>query len=421
MERWTRRLFRVVVGSFALVAVSVGAAAESDPIVEKALKLNEITGAGPMEGQLRVLFKNEAETKKLVAVAVKMLKDDPKQFNFNGAFLLARSAHFVKDFDAAQAFYKFASEDAFKVQSSSKIIQVYDGLIDMFIENKKFDDAIKACRDFLGIENLDRTSPINRVKPFVMERMIQSLAKKGKLDEAVKLTDELIDADGDGWYFVRLKAEVFREVGQLEDAAKMYEETLERLRKLRDIEDDRRDRFSRGIRYALSAVYIDLKKVDKAAEELQALVKKYPDNPTFKNDLGFIWADHDMKLDESEKLIREAIEEDRKQRKEIDDLPPEEDKDNPAYLDSLGWVLFKKKNFKEAKKHLEEAVKSKEGQHIEILDHLAEVHMALGEKADAIKVWEQAAKVDPETLTKRDRDRQSAVQKKLDAAKQSKK
>ena len=38
-----------------------------------------------------------------------------------------------------------------------------------------------------------------------------------------------------------------------------------------------------------------------------AYVKKHPKNPTYKNDLGFIWCDHDMKLPESEKLIREAI------------------------------------------------------------------------------------------------------------------
>jgi len=246
------------------------------------------------------------------------------------------------------------------------------------------------------------------------------LAKKGKVDEAVKLTDELIEADGDGWYFVRLKAEVFREAGQLEDAVKSYEDALGRLRKLKDVDDDRRDRFIRSVRYSLSAVYVDLKQIDKAAGELQALVKKYPENPTFKNDLGFIWADHDMNLDESEKLIREAIEEDRKQRKMMDDLPKEDDKDNPAYLDSLGWVLYKKKDYKEAKKNFLEAIESKEGQHIEIFDHLAETLIKLGEKDEAIKVWERAMKEEPETLSKRDQERRTSVEKKLKSIKDAK-
>ena len=106
------------------------------------------------------------------------------------------------------------------------------------------------------------------------------------------------------------------------------------------------------MRYILSGVYVDLKQIDKAAEQLETLLKDDPDNPTYLNDLGFIWADHDMKLDEAEKLIRKAIDKDREQRKKIEDLPKDEDDDNAAYLDSLGWVLYKKKEYKEAKKYL---------------------------------------------------------------------
>ncbi|MCE9530559.1 MAG: tetratricopeptide repeat protein, partial [Planctomycetes bacterium] len=292
-------------------------AEENDPYREKALRLNDITGTGPLEGQLRLLVKDEAGSKKLVEAAITMAKDKPQPFNYTACFLLARAAHSGKNFDGAQAFYKLASEQAFKVQSAAKIIQVYDGLIDVFYENKKFDDAIKACKEFLEIDNPDRTSPINRVKPFVMERMIQSLGKKGKLDDAVKLTNELIEADGDGWYFVRLKAEIYRDAGKLDDSIKSYEEAIERLGKLKDVEEERRDRFARGLRYALSGVYVEQKKIEKAAEQLQALLKKDPDNPTFNNDLGFIWDEHDLHLDESEKLIRKAIEDERKLRKKL--------------------------------------------------------------------------------------------------------
>jgi tetratricopeptide (TPR) repeat protein len=413
-QTWTLLL----VVSIAAFASPGGNARAADSERDIALKLNEITGTSSIEGRLRQLIRDEAGTKKLIEAAVKMAKEKPQPFNYTAAFVLARAAHVNKDFAAAETFFKIASEQAMKLQSANKILQVYDGLIDLFYDNKKYDDAIKACREFLDLNNSDPTNPINRAKPFVMERMIQSLAKKGKTDEALKLAQELVDADEDGWYFVKLKAEVYREVGKLDDAAKTYLDTLERISKMKDIEEERRDRFSRGVRYALSGVYVELKKIDKAAEQLQALLKKDPDNPTFNNDLGFIWADHDMNFDESEKLIRKALEEDRKQRKKIEDLPPEEDKDNPAYLDSLGWVLYKKKNYKEAKKYLLEAMEQKEGQHIEILDHLADVHMALGEKEDAIKVWEKALKL--EDVSKRDKQRREDVEKKLKVARGSK-
>ncbi|HEV3143292.1 MAG TPA: tetratricopeptide repeat protein [Gemmataceae bacterium] len=51
---------------------------------------------------------------------------------------------------------------------------------------------------------------------------------------------------------------------------------------------------------------------------------------------------------------------------------------------------------------------------MEILDHLADVHMALGEKAEAIDVWKKALDTDPET--KRDHKRMEEIRKKLKAA-----
>ena len=49
-------------------------------------------------------------------------------------------------------------------------------------------------------------------------------------------------------------------------------------------------------------------------------------------------------------MIRKAIEVDRIQRRE----DPEDDQDNAAYLDSLGWVLFRKGKPEEALEWLEE-------------------------------------------------------------------
>mgnify|MGYP002384459517 CR=1 FL=1 len=237
------------------------------------------------------------------------------------------------------------------------------------------------------------------------------MALKGKTEDALKMTENLIEKDKGGWYFVRLKAEVLREAEKYTDAADAYLESIERIKKSKTLEEDQQKGFIRRMRYSLSGVYVDAKQIDKGAEQLQTLLKDDPDNPTYLNDLGFIWADHDMKIEESEKMIRKALEKDREQRKKIEDLPKEDDVDNAAYLDSLGWVLYKKKDYKEAKKYLLEAAKPKEGHHIEIYDHLADVHMALGEKAEALKVWKDALKL--EISGKRELERKKAVEKKI--------
>jgi predicted Zn-dependent protease len=141
---------------------------------------------------------------------------------------------------------------------------------------------------------------------------------------------------------------------------------------------------------------------------LKALLAKEPNNPTYNNDLGFIWADHGKNLAEAEKLIRRAIDEERKLKKK---LKLDATKDNASYLDSLGWVLFKQGKAKEAKPYLLQAVKEKDGQNIEIYDHLGEVHMALGEKAEALTAWKKG--VDIAGPGKRDQKRKTEMVKKL--------
>jgi uncharacterized protein HemY len=77
-------------------------------------------------------------------------------------------------------------------------------------------------------------------------------------------------------------------------------------------------------------------------------------------------------------------------------------------------VLYKKKEYKEAKKYLVDATKLRGGKNMEIYDHLADVHMALGEKEDAIKVWKDALKI--EDISKRDQERRKSIEKKVSEA-----
>jgi tetratricopeptide (TPR) repeat protein len=409
-----RALYRPLLLTVALAAlVAARSAADDDPMREKAVKLNQTTGEAAVRGRIIELIKDEAGTKKLLPVAAKMLKDEkPSPLNYNACYILAKAAQAFKETDTALAFYRHCAQEATKLGSASKIVDVFDGMIDLYSGSKKYNEAIEACKEFLDIPVEDLDNPINQYKPFILEKLVLATARKGKVDDALKQTEDLIEKDKGGWYFVRLKAEVLQIGERYADAADTYLETIERLKKNTKLEPEVRDKFLKQMRYILSGVYVDLKQIDKASEQLEALLKDDPDNPTFLNDLGFIWADHDMKFDEAEKLIRKAIDKDREQRKKVEDLTKEEDVDSAAYLDSLGWVLYKKKDYKEAKKYLQDATKLPEGKHIEIYDHLADTHMALGEKSEAIKVWKDALALEKE-LSKRDQERKKTIEKKL--------
>jgi len=408
-----RALYRPLLVAVALaVAAAPRAAAADDPLRDKAISLNRTTGDTAIRARVLELIKDEAGTKKLLATAAKMVKDEkPSPLNYNACYILAKAAQAQKDVDTALVFYRACAQEATKLGSASKVIDVFDGMIDLYAGAKKYDEAIAACQEFLNIEVEDLENPIAQMKPFIMEKLILVMTKKGKVDEALKLTENLIEKDKGGWYFVRLKAEVLQDAEKHGDAADAYLEAMERLEKSKKPDDEVKKKYLKEMRYRLSGVYVDLKQIDKGAEQLEILMKEDPDNPTFLNDLGFIWADHDMKIDEAEKLIRKAIDKDREQRKKLEDLTKDEDVDNPAYLDSLGWVLFKKKEYKDAKKYLLDATKLEGGKHIEIYDHLADTHIALGDKAAAIKVWKDALEL--KDVSKRDQERRKMIEKKL--------
>lgn len=396
------------------LAVHSTCRADDEDLTKKIQQLNAITGNDNVTEKVKELVnpKNTAATEKLLKAAEEMLKTNPKAFQYNGSVIIARTSLGLKKYDMSLKFYKHCAQIAKRIQSTTKLAESFEGQIGLLYELKKYEDAEKLCQEFLELEGDDE---LEKTKPIIMEQMIQLQTRQGKIKDALKLTDTLIRLDENGWYFVRLKGWVLHEAGRHDESVKTYLEAITRLEKAEKLPPEIRQRYTERTRYTLSGVFVDIGQIDKAAEQLQILLKAQPNNPSYNNDLGYIWADHNMNLDESEKLIRKALDEDRKQRKVIADILPSEDRDKAAYLDSLGWVLFKKKQFAEAKKHLLEAVKDKdEGQHIEILDHLADVHMALNEKAEAIAVWKKCMEVDANT--KRELKRRDEVEKKLKAA-----
>lgn len=412
-------LLAVAVGFAALAGGPARAADDNKELREELLKLNSVTGEEAQKTKLRALAKDKEKSKKLVAEAGKMLKeakgkDNP--FNFNGGLMIARLAHFNKQYETAEPFYESLVETATKLKSGSKMVDAYEGLIDLYWETKKYAQVSETCQKFvddMGPEEYERA------KPFILERLVQSTAKEGKFDEALKLADLLVESSPEAeWYFLQTKGWVLREQGKLPAAIDAYNSALEKVDLTSALKGEAKDKMKDRVRYILTGLYVDAKDVDKAAKHLQTLIKRNPDNPTFKNDLGFIWCDADTNLEEAEKLIKEAIDLDKKEKEKLKkEEKIDEVKPNAAYLDSLGWVLFKQKKYKEALEPLKlAAADDEDGSHLEIWDHLADCHMALGEKKEAIAAWEKALKF--EDLSKRDGERRRKVSEKLRKARE---
>ena len=68
--------------------------------------------------------------------------------------------------------------------------------------------------------------------------------------------------------------------------------------------------------------------------------------------------------------------------------------DNPAYLDSMGWVLFRLGQFAEARTYLDRAVALPTGQDSTIFEHLGDVLDKLDLREEAITAWRKAAELE---------------------------
>jgi tetratricopeptide (TPR) repeat protein len=409
----SRRQFHPFLAVVAVLVTAVLAVAAPAPdekeLRKQALKLNDVTGETPIKGQIQALVEDSDATKKMLTVAQEMAKEKEQPFNYNACYILATAAYRLREYNPSEAFYRLAAKQALDLKSGKKLSESYVGLINVLYLNKKFDESEKVCRDFLELAG-DPT--VENSQGYVLRRMIEAMGKQKKFEEANGLVDKLLKLQPDNWLTLELKAELLHEQEKNEEAAKTYEEVLTKIAKDDKLEDKDKTELGHEIRYIAANVYLDLNKLDKFTEHFETLLKEDPDNATYNNDLGFVWADHDMNLEKAEVLIRKALELDRKQRKE-EKVKPEEDRDNAAYLDSLGWVLFKQKKYKEALEPMLEAVKVKEGQHVEILDHLGEIHMALGEKDKALAAWKKGVEVAGDS--KREKERKAAVEKKIKA------
>ena len=95
------------------------------------------------------------------------------------------------------------------------------------------------------------------------------------------------------------------------------------------------------------------------------------------NDLGYLYADRGKDLEKAEAMIRKAV---------------DEEPENGSYLDSLGWVLFKRGKVKEAVEPLVKASKAATTD-ATIYDHLGDVYFRLGDHARAKAAWSDAEKI----------------------------
>ncbi len=99
-------------------------------------------------------------------------------------------------------------------------------------------------------------------------------------------------------------------------------------------------------------------------------------------------------------------------------MATEDDRDNSAYVDSLGWVLFRRGQIDDARKELERATTLDESGDPVIYDHLGDVYQRLKMRPEATRAWQRALELYNQGVRGKDDERVRDIRRKIDQAKE---
>ena len=247
--------------------------------------------------------------------------------------------------------------------------------------------------------------------------LVQANLTARRFDRAETLAREALARDPDQPRMVRLRAQALLKSGKVADANKLLEDAVAREPKSREFvvgladlyaDQKRTDDALRLLGQARQAfgddqslamrfanVYEGGGRLDDAEKELRKLMAEDPLDADAMNSLSYMFAEHNVRLDEAVDLARRALK-----------LEP----GNPAYLDTLGWALYKQGKIEDAAEPLGKSAAILIGNSV-IQDHHGDVLAKRGRTADAVAAWQRALSGDGESIDR------TAIEKKIKANK----
>jgi tetratricopeptide (TPR) repeat protein len=216
-------------------------------------------------------------------------------------------------------------------------------------------EAIGRDRD--AIDWYDRVH--GAARPDADLRRAALLGEAGQLDEARELLDAVRalpdpQRSEQAWL---VETELLYGAGRGDEALALYNDALVEMPG------------SSALLYGRAMTAVRMDRIDLAEQDLRTLIQREPDNALALNALGYTLSDRTDRQREAYRLIERALA-----------LDP----DNPAILDSMGWVLYKLGRPEQALPYLERAVDGDFNP--EIVAHIVDVLWTL-ERFEEARGW----------------------------------
>jgi tetratricopeptide (TPR) repeat protein len=229
-------------------------------------------------------------------------------------------------------------------------------LIDTYRENRDIDKAIAKTKKTLGASPKDDGLTV---------QLAMLYGEKLDAASATPLLQSLLRNDDSDF-------EVYLDLAQVLERCKKYPEAEQDAQKALGLAKDSSSKESAW--FMLGIIYERQKKWDLAEGEFKKALAANPTNAAVLNYYGYMLADRGLRLDEATSMIQRAV---------------QQDPNNGAYLDSLGWAYYKQNKLTEAEENLRKAVEHQMHDPT-ILAHLGDVYAKMGQKDRAVDLWERS-------------------------------
>jgi tetratricopeptide (TPR) repeat protein len=312
--------------------------------------------------------------------------------------------------DAAAAFLKATVAEARRDYAAAAA--ELEKLLQRTKENEDAEQRVANDRMFLvhlglAYQQLDRQAEAadiygrafdlsGKTEPGLVAQRVDALVRAKDLDRALAEAREARKRFPDEAQMVTLEAGVLREKGQIDAAVALAEglrkrsagkfeplvevaEFYQRAKRFGDAEQvlvEARKVDPKDLRalFLLGAVLERQKRHDAAEAVFREALGVEPESAPVLNYLGYMNADRGVRVEEALGLIERALK-----------LDP----DNSAYLDSMGWALYRLDRLDQAEQQLRRAV-AKGSTNAVVLAHLGDVLGRRGNLSEALDYWRQA-------------------------------
>jgi tetratricopeptide (TPR) repeat protein len=229
--------------------------------------------------------------------------------------------------------------------------------------------AERMGRTDLALEGYEKLAEAGAAGLLVRGRAARLLLKKDDRNEAFRILDEYAAKERSEALDVEFaKAALLEETGKSSEAIALLQLALERFPD------------HPGVRYQIALIQDKAGQSRESVKNFESLLKDRPEDASLLNALGYSLADRNQKLPRAESLIRKAL---------------QASPDNPAFLDSLGWVLFRRGDIPAALPYLERAYRIFPDS--EIASHWGELLWVSGKQADARALWARSLARSPDS------------------------